>query len=205
MRMQTRSTTIRRDAVLLAFLTNAASLSAQEPVSRAPSAPKRVRMTVVGVPSPIIGSLVSTTADSISFVLHPHGLAPLETDTPDTATVARSNVQTFEVSTGSHRHVLRALTWGLGTGVGGGALAGAATYTPCTKTGFLACFLEPRSRGEAAIWGATIGAVLGTAGGLLIGSLYRSEDWQQVSMDRVAQLRIVPSTRGVSARLALSF
>jgi hypothetical protein len=209
MRVQSRSTTIRGSAVLLGFLAGPALLSAQKPVSPAPpAAPRaatRVRMKLLGVPSPIIGSFVAATADSISFVLNPNGLAPRATETPDTATIARGIVQTFEVSSGRHHHVLRAVAWGLGSGIGVGAVAGAASYSPCHETGFLACFLEPRSRGEAAVWGAAVGAALGTASGLVIGALYRSDDWQQVSMDRVAQLRIVPTTRGVSVSLALPF
>ena len=98
----------------------------------------------------------------------------------------------------------RAIGWGALGGAGGGAVLGAATYTPCNEVGFMSCFLAPASRGQSALLGATLGAVFGTVGGLFVGAIHRSEDWHSVPVEQIAQLRIVPMPHSVGAQLSFA-
>src|SRR5262245_48164075 len=101
MRATLRWIAARRAAAALGILiTLSTSLVAQTP-ARTPNAAHRVRITRLGFPAPVVGAMVSATADSISFVpVVPHslGIPPLQ----DTATIARTAVEALEVSDGRH-------------------------------------------------------------------------------------------------------
>ena len=61
---------------------------------------------------------------------------------------------------------------------GAGVGLGAMTWSPCTATGFLACLMHPDSRGEAALLGGAIGAMVGVPVALIVGlTTGASEDW----------------------------
>jgi hypothetical protein len=197
---------MRRSIVLSLFVIvtrswNAVPLAAQNAATSTPAPGARIRVTVDGAPAPIVGSLLAATADSIAYTFPvPGGLA----NTSDTATVARRSIRRLEVSTGRHRHVRHSVGWGiLGAGTAGGVI-GAASYSPCTETGFLACFMEPRSRTEAAVWGVALGGILGSGAGLIAGLLHRSEDWRSVPPENVARIRVLPGVHGVSAAVSFS-
>lgn len=190
----TRSIPIRRCTALLALLVTATALSAQERRSPVPATGSRVRFTVRGLSSPVVGSFLSATADSIALVRA----------SADTTTLARSAVNSFEVSSGVHHHVWRAIGWGAAGGVGAGAVLGAVTYSPCNETGFMACFMAPTNRAQSALLGAAIGTVLGTVGGLLVGAVHRSEDWHHVSVERLARVRVVPTAHSLGAQVSLA-
>jgi len=52
---------------------------------------------------------------------------------------------------------------------GAGVGLGAITWSPCTATGFLACLMHPASRGEAALLGGVLGAIVGVPVALIVG------------------------------------
>lgn len=84
-----------------------------------------------------------------------------------------------EVAIARRNHGRGALQ-GLGTGIlfagAVGGFMGAASWEPCESTEFLGCFLHPETRGEAFIWGAMAGAIVGGATGLLVGALGGAEE-----------------------------
>src|SRR5262245_39440645 len=101
-----------RSAVALGTLiTLSRPVIAQAP-ARTPNAGDRVRITRLGVPAPVIGAMVSATPDSISFV----PVVPRTRGAPrsqDTVTIARIDVQAFEVSDGPRWHPWSGLAWGV--------------------------------------------------------------------------------------------
>lgn len=194
---------VRRGAAALGILiTLSKSVVAQTPAPT-PKAGDRVRITRLGFPAPVVGAMVSATADSISFVpVVPHlrGVPGLQ----DTATIARTAVQAFEVSDGRRRHPWKGLGWGFAGGAVGGAIMGALTYEPCHSTEFLGCLLAPDSREDSALIGGAVGAVLGSATGLIVGTLYQTEQWQRVTLERVAKVGLRPTSHGVAASVSVS-
>ena len=61
---------------------------------------------------------------------------------------------------------------------GAGVGLGAITWSPCTATGFLACLMHPDSRGEAALRGGALGAIVGVPVALIVGlTTGASEEW----------------------------
>ena len=197
MRQSNPSFTMRGVAVLILLACKAVVVAAQAPATAMPTPGMRVRVTLDGAREPIVGSVVSARADSIAYV-------PLHGAASDTAVVALRQLRALEVSSGPRLHVLRSVGWGFAGGSVGGAVLGAATYSPCTETGFMSCFMAPESRSQSALLGGVIGALLGTSGGLVVGLFHRSDDWQPLSTERVARLRVVPSARGVSASVSLA-
>jgi hypothetical protein len=77
-----------------------------------------------------------------------------------------------------------------------GAVIGAATWQPCTETGFLACFMHPSQEVQAA-GGAALGALGGALVGFLIGKTVRSELWRPVRTAPV-RLTVGPTAAGIS-------
>jgi hypothetical protein len=197
MRATLRSTAARRGVAALGILITLSKLVVAQTPVRTPKAGDRVRIMRLGFREPVIGALVSATADSISFV-------PVGPRLQDTATIARTAVQAFEVSDGLRRHPWSGLAFGLSGGAVGGAIIGALAYQPCHSTEFLGCFLSPSSREDAALLGAAAFAALGSGAGLLIGTLHQTENWQPATVDRVVQLRLRPTSYGVAASVSLS-
>jgi hypothetical protein len=191
-----------RGAVTLCILITLSKPVVAQTPAHMPTAGDRVRITRRGFPAPLVGAMVSATADSISFVPVPYILGAPRLQ--DTVTIARTDVQAFEVSDGRRRHRLGGLAWGFAIGAAGGAIVGALTYEPCNETGFLACYLKPANQEQSAFVGGAVGAVLGSAAGLIVGALYETEHWQRVTSERVAQVRLGPTSRGVAASVSLS-
>jgi hypothetical protein len=203
MRATIRSIAARRGAVALGILITLSKTVVAQTPARTPNAGDRVRITRLGFPAPMVGAMVSATADSISFIpVVQHSLGAPRVQ--DMATIARTDVQAFEVSDGRRRHPWSGLGWGFLGGAAGGAIVGALTYEPCTSTEFLGCFLTPSSREDSALLGGAVGGVLGSAAGFIVGALYQTERWQKVTSERVSQLRLGPTSHGVAASVSLS-
>lgn len=190
---------VRRSAVVLGFLIGAAPLAAQDSSGLALNAGTRVRMTIAGVSKPVIGSVVSVSEDSISFIR-----LSSKRDLRDTSmTVARQAVGRIETSSGIHRRPFRGLAVGLATGVGTGALFGPLLFPVCHPEGFADCFAEPTEPSQSAAAGAILLGLIGGVTGVIAGALHQSDDWHRVSLDRVAQLRVMPTKHGFAASLTL--
>lgn len=122
--------------------------------------------------------------------------------------VARSEIGEMERSLGRHRRFGRnfGITM-LSSSMGMGAIF-ALTWSPCTETGFLACFLVPTSRSEAFTWGLAGGALIGISVGVIVGLAVKHERWAPFTVQgpRDAKFVILPviGTRfGVSASISL--
>ncbi|MFN2636098.1 MAG: hypothetical protein ABR585_03645 [Gemmatimonadaceae bacterium] len=101
---------------------------------------------------------------------------------PVTRSLALSEIERIDVSSGLHRQTTRGLAIGLMSGVIGGAIIGAATYTPCEGW----CFLEPSSRGASAALGGGVLGVLGGVTGALIGAFHQTESWKPLTVKPTA-------------------
>jgi hypothetical protein len=87
-------------------------------------------------------------------------------ETGSTQTMQRQDVRSVKLMENKHR--LRNTLIGGGVGAGAGAVIGAASVHPCSTSDFL-CF-QPIGRGAI----AGIGAVVGFAGGAVVGALLPS-------------------------------
>jgi len=203
MRATLRWIAARRDVVAFGILITLSKPVVAQTPARTLNAGDRVRITRLGFPAPVVGAMVSATTDSITFVpvaRHILGVPPLQ----DTATIARTAVQALEVSDGRHRHPWRGLAWGFAGGAAGGAILGALTYEPCYSTEFMGCFLAPANRKDSALLGGAVLAMFGSVTGLIIGAFYQTDHWHPVTVERVGQLRVRPTSRGVAGSVSLS-
>jgi len=199
MRATLRWIAARRDVVAFGILITLSKPVVAQIPARTPNAGDRVRITRLGFPAPVVGAMVSATADSITFipvVRHILGVPPLQ----KTATIARTSVQALEVSDGRHRHPVSGLAWGFALGAAGGALIGALSYAPCHS----GCLFAPTSREQSTREGGVVFAVLGSVTGLIVGTNYRTDHWHSVTVERVGQLRVRPTSRGVAGSVSLS-
>ncbi len=97
---------------------------------------------------------------------------------PVTRSLARSEIERIDVSQGSHRQTGRGALIGLGVGAVGGAILGAATYSPCQGW----CLFGPSSRGESAGWGGAFFGLLGGVTGGIIGAFHQKEEWKPLGV-----------------------
>ena len=155
----------------------------------------RVRITAPGKPA----------RPATLIVRRPDTLLVRWDDSIGSEPVPLADISRLDVSLGQHRSVRRNAGIGALIGVVGGAILGAATYSPCTDTGLLACYMEPDSRGQAAVYGGAAGGALGVVVGALTG-LPKRERWEPVTTSAArAAMSIAPSERGVAVRVALRF
>ena len=96
--------------------------------------------------------------------------------------VSRDQIESLERSIGTERRFARNLFISVGATAAIGGVLGAVTWQPCRQTGFLACFLHPESRGEAATWGIAAGALVGVPIGIIVGLAARHEVWESLSV-----------------------
>jgi hypothetical protein len=153
------------------------TLGAVKGDAQLPAPGARVRVSANDLSaSPVVGVMTASTSDSIRIAL---------SGRVDTIALATAAIRELEVSTGRRRHTLA----GLGYGALGGAVVGATSgyigFKPCRDTGFLGCYLEPNTRGQATLVGAGIGAVLGMGIGSIVGALTVTERWTIVPSVRV--------------------
>jgi hypothetical protein len=118
--------------------------------------------------SRVTGVLTASTADSMRIALSQRA---------DTISVARSAIREVAVASGKRRHTRQGLMYGALAGAVIGGTAGFVSFAPCTDTGFLGCYLEPETRGQATAVGAGVGAVLGTALGAIVGAFTVGDRW----------------------------
>jgi hypothetical protein len=120
----------------------------------------------------VVGVITASSSDSIRIALTQRSAG--------TATVAIGSIRELAVASGKQRHVKQGLAYGALGGAVIGAVTGYATFAPCHDTGFLGCYLEPTSRGQATAVGAGLGAVLGLAVGSIVGALTVTDRWTVV-------------------------
>jgi hypothetical protein len=172
----------RLAVALVAFL----CVSVEPGSAQSPQAPQlRVRITDVNG-AVVTGSLVSATAEQLGVVSGRNGREYI---------IPLSGISGMEESLGRHRRFGRNFAIGLVSTAGVlGALA-AATWSPCTQTGFMACLLHPGSRAEAFTWGLAGGGVVGLPVGVVAGLAIKEERWAPAVLPRAgeATLRVVPA------------
>ena len=122
--------------------------------------------------------------------------------------IPQAEIRLMEESLGRQRNFAKNFGITLISASFGLAAVSAIAYEPCTETGFLACFLEPTSRGEAALFGLIAGGALGLSAGLIVGFAAKSEKWTLLSVSGPGEsaLRITPVVGrrlGVSGSLSL--
>lgn len=134
----------------------------------------RVSSSVPGfLGSPRVANVLSQRGDTLSF--RPEG-------TLDSIALPLGSITRLEVSAGRSSHRRQGMGLGLLGGALIGAVAGAATYTPCSGPGFGSCIFSPESRGEQAKWGGVVGALIGTSVGGFIGAASQTENWKRIAV-----------------------
>ena len=111
--------------------------------------------------------------------------------------VSRDQIESLDRSLGEKRNFAGNFALSVaGTAVVGGVL-GAVTWSPCTETGFLACFLYPESRTDAFGFGLAIGGIVGVPIGLIVGLASKHEVSEPISVPGPSgfALRIQPVVR----------
>ena len=147
-------------------------LPASGAAQSAPEKAERVRIHERG------GVIVTGTLQSAS----PQGLRVRSDVNGVTFLIPSDSVEQFERSLGKHRRFGRnfALTVAASSFAVGTVML--ISYSPCTETGFLACFMEPHSAGEAFTWGLAGGAAVGVPLGVIVGLALRNERWERASV-----------------------
>jgi hypothetical protein len=148
----------------------------------------------------VFGSLVRLEADTVVIVtwgpMPTAGVTTGDPRSPATSIIALDRGKRLEGIVDSHDHK--------GTGAALGALLGAlvgeeigrSSWQPCTRTGFLACFMYP-SKGEQAAGGAILGGAGAALLGLAIGAGIRTETWGPLHTAGV-RLAVTPHAVGIS-------
>lgn len=167
-----------RTLPLAALLALAGPLAAQQLPATMPVAGARARLTVpaAGLAGEEV-TIRAVSADSLYFQRSWAG-QPLD------ASVPLGAIQRVEVAQRRRSHA------GAGAAIGsiagafvGGALANAA-WTPCTETGWFACFMHP-DRATATGLGALGGAVVGALVGVVAGAATGTNRWVEISPRRL--------------------
>jgi hypothetical protein len=155
----------------------------------------RIRVTPVGSSPEIVGRVIEVRGDTLRFSSESGiSLKPLHL----------SQIAALDTSAGLHGRFFEGTLVGLAIGGAVGAVAGALTYTPCTDTGFMACFLHPTSRVDAAGMGMVGGGVTGALIGAIVGAASKAERWNAVIPERSAHT-IKPLIGPTRAGLKLRF
>ena len=93
-----------------------------------------------------------------------------------------ARIEVFETSLGRQSNFGKYFGLTLAASSVVGVTIYALTWSPCTETGWFACWFEPDSRGEAFGWGLAGGAIIGLPLGVIIGSVVREERWNRVAL-----------------------
>lgn len=147
--------------VVIAAMLVSARVEAQMPAQGA-------RVRVATSSSRVVGVMTASASDSIRIAL---------SQPSDTVSVAVAAIRELAVAEGTRRHTKQGFVYGAIGGAVIGATVGYLSFSPCTDTGFLGCYLEPTSRGQATAVGAGIGAILGMGLGSLVGALVVTDRW----------------------------
>ena len=118
----------------------------------------------------------------------------------ETTWLARSQAQDLEVSVGQRHPTGTAVGLGVFGGAIIGAVAAAASYKPCTGSGF-SCIgdLGPELH---AVGGGLLGAGVGALVGLMIGSSSTVDEWQRVE-DSPVRIGLAPARNGLGIGVAI--
>lgn len=157
--------------VAIAIAASSAAGQSPEPARWPVDSGSKIRVIAPEVSrKPQVGKLVAFTPDTIVFRI---GKDPTSTAVP-VASLAR-----LDVANGTHQSKLRDSMLGLFFGALAGAALGAATYKPPKCHDF--CFdLGPGF--DAAVAG-TLGGIVGSIAGLIVGS-HNSDTWMPVNVPR---------------------
>ena len=159
------------------LLTLAATFAlTQAPRAQQPVAGDRVRLLYKD------GTRISGVIDSIAQ----DGLRMTPEFWSANVFIKYETVASVERSLGRHRRFWRNLGLTMGVAGLGAGVIGAATYSPCTDTGFLACLFAPASRTDAFAMGFVIGGAISLPVGLIIGAGAKHERWAKPVSLRVA-------------------
>lgn len=206
---------ISRASLLTALMLLAphAALTAQTSAPLSPG--MRVRVTVPTLPS-AAGTVVGSTDRQFRF-------AP--ESSPDTITVAYSNVSRLDISQGMHNRTAHDAIWGAGMGAALGAVVGAFTdrsdprYSWDTEDSIPAycSVVDPDCQSRQGrtehhppfltrtLKGLGIGALAGAAVGALYGHFRKSEIWETLPPEQYhVHVAVAPSWRGVGVRLSIA-
>ena len=140
----------------------------------------------VGQASPDAGARVrvhDSTGEIVTGVLEfvsPEELQ-LRSDRGPRYRIPRSEVERLETSLGDHRRFGRNFAIAVGISSFAVGTVSAVSWSPCTQTGFMACFLHPTSRGEALSMGLIGGALLGVPIGVIAGLAGKHERWEPLA------------------------
>lgn len=120
--------------------------------------------------------------------------------------IARDQVRSIEHSLRQERRFGRHFAITVGAAAGVGAVGWALAWSPCTETGFMACFMSPSNRGEAFRMGAVAGGLLGVPVGIIVGATLRSDVWSPISPTSAARVTLLPTMDGgASLQLRIPF
>ncbi len=93
---------------------------------------------------------------------------------------SRAEVVKFERKSGRAASG-RTLLYAMGAAAAAGGLIGAITYEPCDEVGFMACFMDPESTGQAFVYGAAAGGVVvGVPLGVVLIPFIKYDRWERV-------------------------
>ena len=189
------------------------ALTAQDSTPLSPG--MRVRVTVPTVPS-AAGTVVQSTDREFRF-------AP--EDSPDTITVAYSNITRLDVSHGMHNRTAHDAIWGAGMGAALGAVVGAFTDRSDPKYSYdtedpippYCSVVNPTCQSNVGktehhppflnrlMTGFGIGALAGAAAGALYGHFRKTELWETLAPERYhVNVAVTPSRGGVGVRLSIA-
>lgn len=122
--------------------------------------------------------------------------------------VQQADVAYLERSARRYRRFGRNFAATVGSVAGVSGMLSAITWKKCVSNEFLGCFLEPQTRGDAFLWGATAGAVLSVPVGVILGLAIRYDQWEpaQSTHGRSATVSVQPILhRGFGAAASFAF
>jgi hypothetical protein len=159
-----------RSALLVMILATVARSGVVAQVGGPVQPGQRVRVSRIEHTPAIIGEIGAIVADTL-IVRHPGGLGGTATTAIPLSSIAR-----LQASRGQRSKWATGLLVGLGVGVGGGAVVGAAT---CHGDLLL-------TTGDCAVMGAALFGAIGAVSGTVVGLLVKTERWETVPLDRVS-------------------
>ncbi len=181
---------MRHATILVAILAFVPLASATAQVQQ-PPVERGVRVRVTTPPPPCPAWYTSCTRDSPrhyvgTFVAWKADTLVVETK-GHTLALPWDSVTKLEVSQGQKRNTREGVLIGLLVGGVAGAVVAVAIHEECER-----CFIDPATLPVAV---ATVGVLGGVVTGAIIGSLIRTDRWQEVPLERL-RLQVAPQRDG---------
>lgn len=165
---------------IASFIHNASTVLYAQPGGVKPG--DRVRIYAPNISEkPIIGTLMNITDEDIFIMSKNLSYYFLS-----------ASVEQFDVSIQKKNNHLRGFLIGAVSTGGLLSLGMGITYRECVSRELFGCMMHPTSRGNAFLFGAVAGGLLGGLTGFIIGSFTETDKWERVSL-----------SSGVSARPVL--